>query len=79
MKIEFTNGDGYYWAARADLNKLEWPSINNAWDDDTWIARPIRQWVLDRAPDSCFTCDGMVLFHKRTDAEWFRMVWEQVP
>jgi hypothetical protein len=34
---------------------------------------------LDRAPDSCFTCDGMVLFHKRTDAEWFRMVWEQVP
>ncbi len=79
MKFEVIDRDDIYWAARIDLNSAEWPRVINSWDDDEWITRPIRQWVQDHTPNSCFTCYGMVLFRKRSDAEWFRMVWEQEP
>jgi hypothetical protein len=77
MKVEHVKTP--YWSVRIDLNSAEWPRVTNAWEDDEWIHRPIWQWVQYHAPDSMFTCNGMVLFRKKSDAEWFRMVWEQTP
>lgn len=78
IKLLHTRQDLYY-AAVAYLNHFEWPPVSNALDDDEWINRPVRQWVLERAPDSCFTCNGTVFFRNKEDSDWLRMVWEQAP
>jgi hypothetical protein len=79
MKFKYINGKDHYWSVRIELNSTEWPEIKNAWEDDEWLDCPIRQWVLDHTPDSCFTCYGLILFRNTSDAEWFRIVWDRQP
>lgn len=78
MKLEYIDKTDIYWSAKAHLNTAEWPPVADAWEDD-WMHRPIWRWVRENAPDSCFTCRGMVFFRDRRVAEWFRITWEQAP
>lgn len=77
MIVTYNDRSDVYWAARVQLNSAEWPYIGP--HDDSWIHRPVRDWVMSHMPDSCFTIEGLVLFRRRSDAEWFRLVWEQAP
>lgn len=79
MKVKYLNSKDGHWSVSIQLDDQEWPPVSHPWEDDTWIHRPVWRWVQDNIPSSCFTCRGMLLFRKESDAEWFRMVWEQVP
>jgi hypothetical protein len=78
MRISYIDRKDSYWAASIQLSLSEWPPISRPWEGDEWMDRPIRRWAVDHFFDCCFTCNGMVLFRRRSEAEWFRMVWEQV-
>ena len=65
------------WYARIDLNSHEWPPVSLL-DDDSWLERPIRQWVVEFCePGTFFGRTGWILFLKEEDAVAFQLAWEQ--
>lgn len=76
MIVKVFNEADLYWSVAVQLNNTEWPELDNGGD---WLDRPIRRWIVDSFGyiDCFFAASGLIYFKNHSDAEWFRMVWEQ--
>lgn len=73
----YDDDDEYSFRYRVVLNHHEWPPIKNAWEDDDWLDRPIRQWVYDNVIVFSFSHDGTILFREESDVVAFKLLWSQ--
>ena len=75
VKLELCDPSSY-WYCRIDLDSKEWPPLGN---DDSWLQRPIRQWVYQRyySKDVCFAANGWILFANKEDAVLFQLTWSE--
>jgi hypothetical protein len=47
-------------------------------EQDDWMDRPIRRWVLDHCDsNTVFAAAGWILFERETDAVAFELTWSQ--
>jgi len=72
MRVEKCSA-GSAWYARVQLEDDKWPSID---ENDEWLQRSIRQWVLSQcAGNTWFTCAGLILFESKEDLMMFQLTW----
>jgi hypothetical protein len=69
---KFLPGGGWY--AEVMLDDSEWPPIDQ---NDQWLDRPIRRWVVEHAIGEHFfsAVAGTILFNTKSDLMMFQLVW----
>ena len=58
------------------LNDREWPLVD-FYTDDTWLYRPIRQWVIDHCGGASFGARGNIIFYDEDQFFQFFLSWNQ--